>query len=160
MAQLKDFNYKYETLRTIATWSATFIASYPYWLAATGSSTTKVIGTDVASGEGFTIANAGNAPARVKVEITAPAGGISDDIQIDNNTTSESMKYRGDLAASKVLEIDNRYDTDDFEVLNDGEDDTANFEGDFITLNPGNNTIVFTGTTGSSVKITHRPTYY
>ena len=99
-------------------------------------------------------------PFRVKIEITAPGAGISDNIQVENTTLGQIFKYRGDVAAADVLEVDNRYDTDDFEVLNDGADDKANFEGDFITLAPGNNTIEFTGTASTGVKITYRAAYY
>ena len=35
-----------------------------------------------------------------------------------------------------------------------------NFEGDFIELEPGDNTIVFTGTAGAGVKISFRASYY
>ena len=69
------------------------------------------------------------------------------------------LRYRGDVAAADVLEIDNRYDTDDFEVLNDGSDDHANYEGDFLELAPGNNTITFTGTASTDVKLYYRATY-
>jgi hypothetical protein len=59
-----------------------------------------------------------------------------------------------------TLEIDNRYDTADLEVFNDGTDATVDFEGDFIELEPGDNTIVFTGPILTGVKITFRDTYY
>jgi hypothetical protein len=69
------------------------------------------------------------------------------------------LKYRGTVAAGKILEIDNRYDTDDFEVLNDGVDDIAHFEGDFLNLSPGNNTIEVTGTMGA-ITLTYRNAWY
>lgn len=112
------------------------------------------------SGVGYTINNAGNAPARVKIEVTAPGGGIADNCQIENTTRGELCKYRGTIAAADVLEIDNHYDTDDFEVLNDGVSDMKNFEGDFIMLSPGDNTIEYTGTAGAQIKLTFRDTYY
>lgn len=159
MAQLKDFSFSYTVMMTLAQWSATFIAHYPYWLAESET----VDDRDPTSGVGFTINNPGNAPCRVKIEIKAPAGGISDNIQIQNTTTGELCKYRGDVAVGKSLEIDNRYDTDDFEVLNDGIDDHANFEGDFITLDPGDNTIIYTGDVGAggdTFTIKYRAAYY
>jgi hypothetical protein len=36
----------------------------------------------------------------------------------------------------------------------------VDYEGDFIELAPGNNTIVFTGTAGATVKITHKDCWY
>jgi phage-related protein len=111
------------------------------------------------SGAGYTVTNAGNAPARAKIEITA-VGEIADACKIENTTTGESFQFRGTILATKKLEVDNRYDTDDFEVLNNGVDEHSNFEGDFITLDPGANTIKFTGTAGTKVKITFRNCWY
>ena len=156
MAQLRNFSYTYKTLRTLATWKATFIAHYPFWLAEAETTDDRT----PTSGVGYTINNSGNADCKVKIEVTAPAGGIADACQIENTTRGELCKYRGTIAAAKVLEIDNRYDTDDFEVKNDGDDDFANFEGDFINLSPGNNTIEFTGTASSDVKLYYRPAWY
>ncbi|MEI8350098.1 MAG: hypothetical protein WCI77_08080 [Candidatus Omnitrophota bacterium] len=155
-AQLKNFNKTYKSAQKLALFTATFIAHFPFWLSETEHEDDRT----PTSGVGYTLNNAGNAKPRVKIEITAPAGGISDNIKIENTTNGQSFQYRGDLAVGEVLEVDNRYDTDDFEVLNDSTDDTVNFEGDFIELEPGNNTIVFTGTAGATVKITHRDCWY
>lgn len=154
-AQIKSFSYKYEWIRTLATWKAVFVAHYPYWLAESATSDDRT----PTSGVGYTLTNDGNAPARVKIEITAPAGGISDDIAVSNSTNGQGFTWTGDLAATKVLEVDNRYDTEDFEVLNDGDDEHEYYEGDFMELAPGDNTIVFTGTADTQVKITWRDTY-
>jgi len=156
MAQLESFSYDYVKLRTMVAWEATFIAHDPYWLAETPTVDERTPTSEV----GYTIANNGNAPTRVKIEITAPSGGISDDCKIENQTNGQSFQYRGDIAEGEVLEVDNRYDTDDFEVLNDGDDDHVNFEGDFIDLDTGNNTIIFTGPAGTTVKITFRDCWY
>ncbi len=112
------------------------------------------------SGVGYTITNAGNAPARVKIEVTAPGGDITDNLKIENTTTGKSFQFRGTVAGYTTLEIDNRYDTDDFQVLNDSVNEYTNFEGDFITLDPGNNTIKYTGTANAIVKITWRNCWY
>jgi hypothetical protein len=156
MAQLKDFTYKYVHLAVVATWSATFIAADPFWLSETLTTDTRT----PTSGTGYTIANAGNAPTRVKIALTAPAGGITNNIQIENTTRGELCKYIGTVAATKVLEIDNRVDTDEFEILNDGTDDHTNFEGDFINLSAGNNTIEYTGTSGASITLSYRAAWY
>jgi phage-related protein len=153
--QLKDFSFAYDHMTRRATWSASFVAHFPFWLAETATEDEDT----PTSGVGYTVTNAGNAPARCKIEVLADAE-TADACKIENSTTGQSFQYRGTIAAADVLEVDNRYDTDDFEVLNDGTDDHANFEGDFITLDPGNNTIVYTGTAGPTVTITHKATYY
>jgi len=112
------------------------------------------------SGIGYVLTNNGNAPARVKIEVTAPGGNITDNLKIENTTTGKSLQFRGTITEYTDLEIDNRYDTDDFEVLNNGADDHANLEGDFLTLQPGNNTIVYTGTVNAIIAISWRDTYY
>ena len=152
--QLKDFSYAYDHMTRRATWSTQFVAHYPFWLAETETTDTRT----PTSGDGYVLANDGNAPTRVKIEIT-PTAEMADACKIENDN-GESFQYRGTVAANKTLEIDNRYDTDDFQVLNDGTDDHANFEGDFITLEPGNNTITFTGTAATSVKFSWRKCWY
>lgn len=153
--QLKDFSYTYDHLTRRATWSASFTAHYPFWLAETPTTDSRV----PTSGTGYVITNSGNAPTRIKIEITA-AGAIVDACKIENTTDGESFQYRGTIAAGKKLEVDNRYDTDDFEVLNDSADDHTNFEGDFIILDAGNNTIKYTGTAGPTVLLTWKSCWY
>jgi len=153
--QLKDFSYSYEHMTRFAKWTATFIAHYPFWLAETASTSD----TAPTSGTGYVIANAGNAPTRVKIVITAN-GEIDDDCQFENTTLGQTLKYRGTVAAGDDLEIDNRHDTDDFQVLNDGVSDMTNFEGDFITLQPGNNTVEYTGTAITKALLTWRSCWY
>lgn len=152
MAQISSFKKSWITFRTLLSFDISFVAHFPFWLSETEHTDERT----PTSGVGYTINNAGNAPTRCKIEVTAPAGGISDNLKIENQTNGKSYQFRGTVAAGEKLEVDNRYDTDDFEVLNDGADDHANFEGDFITLEPGDNTIVYTGTAGATVKITHR----
>lgn len=156
MAQVRGFSCPFSTLRTIARWSFTLIAHDPFWYSQTLHEDDRTPTSDV----GYVINNAGNAPARVKIRVTAPGGGIADACKIENQTNGKSFQYRGTIAAGKILEIDNKVDTDSFEVLNDGVSDFANFEGDFITLDPGNNTIVFTGPAGSQVEIFYRDCWY
>jgi len=104
--------------------------------------------------------NPGNAPTRVKVQISNSGSSIQDDCKLENQTTGETMQYRGTVAAGQDLIVNNRMDSQDLAVTNNGIDDIKNFEGDFITLNPGNNTIVFTGTSGTRVRLHFRPAYY
>jgi phage-related protein len=159
MAQLLDLEIDEEKLRGIIKGKVSFISHYPFWLSDGELHTDERIPT---SGVGYPINNAGNAPTRIKIEITAPAGGIADNCKIENQTTTpaQMIQYRGTIAEYEKLEIDNRVDTDDFEVLNNTADDTANFEGDFMELAPGNNTIVFIGPAGTTVKISYRDAWY
>ncbi len=157
MAQLQNFSSTFEWIRTLAKWKASFIAHYPFWLAESASNDSRSPTSDVA----YNVTNSGNAPARVKVRITNNSGGsIADDIAFTNTTNGDNFRFTGTLVDEKVLEVDNRYDTDDFEVLNDGADGHANYEGDFITLDPGVNAVKYLGTTAVNVELDWRGTYY
>lgn len=164
MVQYRNFSYSFERLRRFANFSFDLVAQYPFWLSETLTQIEKTQGVDLTNGVAFTVANAGNAPARVKITFTnndAGAGStISDDINVKNTTTGDEFDYRGALAAGKNLEVDDRVVDDDQIVENDNADDIANFEGDFITLNPGNNSIVITSASpGYGILIEYRPTY-
>ena len=154
-AQLKDFSFAYDHMTRRATWTASFVAQFPFWL----STNAMTSNTSPSSGVGYVIANAGNAPTRLKFQITAPGGGIADACQMENTTRGELCKYRGTVAAGKILIMDNRVDSDDFVVTNDGVSDFANFEGDFLMLSPGDNTVELTGTSGVTV-LTWRNAWY
>lgn len=156
MAQLKDFSFTYDHLSRYAKWSASFIAHFPFWLSETLNSDSRV----PTSGVGYAITNAGNAPARAKITVTAPGGGIVDNCQIENSTTGLIVKYRGTITQYLDFIVNNRVDNDDFEVTNDDVDDFENLEGDFITLNPGANAIIYTGTANAIVEIEWRDCWY
>ena len=155
MCQLRDFSYSYDHMTRRATWTARFTAHYPFWLAETATQDDR----NPTSGVGYVLTNSGNAPTRLKITII-PTSTMADACKIENQTTGESFQYRGSVAIADMLEIDNRYDTDDFEVINDGTDDFVNYEGDFLTLNSGNNTIIFTGTTNTNVIMDYRNCWY
>ena len=87
-------------------------------------------------------------------------GAIANDIAFTNTTNGDNFRWVGSLADTKILEVDNRYDTDDFEVLDDGADAHTNFEGDFITLDPGVNAVRFNGPASVTVELDWRDTYY
>ena len=80
-------------------------------------------------------------------------------IQFMPSLASLLCKYTGTANSSDVVEIDNRYDTADFEVLVTGVDAHANFEGDFLILEPGINEFEYTGPTGATVAIYWRDTW-
>jgi len=154
--QLKSFQSSSNQLKRIYKFKASFVCEYPFWLSETLDSDTRT----PTSGASYNITNSGNAPARVKISLVAPAGGISDDIQIENITRGETMKFRGDVVAADVLVIDNRVDSaDDFVVTNDGDDAHQYFEGDFLVLDPGVNQIEYTGTAGAAITLSNRDTW-
>lgn len=153
--QLKSFNPKPIFLRRYIEFTITFTADYPYFV-------NQTLSEDDASrddNDTFALVNNGNAPARVKVTATAPGGGISDNFSITNQTNSLKSTYRGDITAADDLIIDNRVGSDDFIITNDGVDDFANFEGDFLVLNPGSNTILYEGDDATNLKFEWRDTY-
>ncbi len=155
-AQLNEFDCTFKSLSSFASGRASFIAHYPFWLSETLHKDERT----PTSGVGYTLVNAGNVATRCRVSVMAPAAGITDNCQIENQTAGRTTRYRGNVAAADILEIDNRVDSDDFEVLNDGVADMANFEGDFVVLLPGNNTIVFTGTADSVITFEWRDCWY
>lgn len=153
MVQYSGFAYSYATLRTFADFSFDLVASDPFWLSETLTEDERT----PTSGVGYTIANAGNAATRVKVTLTKlGSGAVVNDAKLQNTTTGEEFQYLGTINSTKALVVNNRVDDADQSVENDGTDDIANFEGDFITLNPGNNTIIFTGTAGVQVTLEYR----
>ncbi len=155
--QYRNFAYSYKTLRTFADFSVDLVASDPFWYAA---SITTHDENPAVSTTPFVVNNPGNAPARVRVQISNASGNIIDNCRLENQTTGETMQYRGTVLMGKNLVVNNRMDLQDLAVTNDGVDDIKNFEGDFLTLNPGNNTLVFTGTGSTRVKIEFRAAYY
>lgn len=157
--QLKDFSYAYDHMTRSASWAAQFIAHFPFWLAETAETDTR----SPATATPYNLWHGGNAPTRVKVEITAN-GAISDAFKLENSTAGKTFQYRGTIAAAKTVEIDNRFDSDDFQVLNDGTADMTNFEGDFPIMEAGSNTFSPTwassGSTAPVVKMTWRKCWY
>ncbi|MCK9324726.1 MAG: phage tail family protein [Bacteroidales bacterium] len=153
--QLKSFSADFVNMIFLK-WSASFIVHYPFWLSNTLSSDERT----PTSGVGYTINNGGNAPTRVKVTVTAPAGDIDNACQIENTTKGELFKYKGVITAAESLVVNNRVDQDDLTVENNGDDDHTNYEGDFLTLDPGDNTIEYTGTAGATVKLEYRDAWY
>jgi len=119
---------------------ATLVSDNPYFVA-TGSSSSFVL--DVVGNTSFDITSNGNVENSPIIYFMANAAAIVDDIQLDNSTTSQQLIYRGTVLASNGVLINN----DNLTVLNNSEDDISNFEGDFIELNAGVNTIVYAGAT-------------
>lgn len=155
-AQYEGFSYSFANLRTFAEFEVNLIVSDPFWYAASLTTDTRT----PTSGVGYTINNPGNAPARVKISGSRAAGSIVDLFKVTNSTTGEIAQFRGTVATADILVIDNRVSSGDLSVTNDGVDAIDEFEGSFITLNPGDNTIVFTGAAGVSLTLEFYPAYY
>jgi hypothetical protein len=154
-AQLKDFSFSYDHMTRRATWTAQFVAHSPFWLSTNLKSDVRA----PSSGVGYTIANAGNAPTRLKVTLTCKSTNV-DLCQFENTTRGELSKYRGIILPSKNLIVDNRVASDDFVVTNDSVSDFPNFEGDFLNLSAGNNTFEFTGTVPQSLLLAWYDAWY
>lgn len=155
--QYRNFAYSYKTLRTFSDFSVDLVASDPLWYAASLTTSDQ---NPVSVGTPFIVNNPGNAPARVKIQVSHATATIQDDCRLENQTTGETMQYRGTLFSGQDLIVNNRMSSQDLSVTNNGVDDIKNFEGDFITLNPGNNSLVFTGVNGTRVQIIFRAAYY
>lgn len=156
--QYRNFAYAWKKLRTFATFNFDLIASDPFWYASTATTANPQSWT---TGVTFTVTNSGNAPTRLKVTITGGATPVSDDITVENTTTSERFQYRGSLVENDVLIINNRVDASDVAVTKNGTSDIVNFEGDFITLNPGANSIKLTSAISNLVlRLDHRNAWY
>lgn len=147
-AQVKSWSITYPSLNRLARFKFQLISDYPFWRSAALNKDTRT----PSDGVGYVLYNNGNAPAKVKVTITAPGGGISNDIEIVNETRDdEAFRFTGVVAAGEVLVVDNRVDDDnEFVVTNNGVDANASFEGDFLVLAPGRNVIRFDGTVGET----------
>ena len=155
-AQLSSLDKKFTNVRRLATFEAIFIAHYPFWLSTSEHDDSRV----PTSGVGYTIVNNGNAPARCKISVTALSSPIAANIGIQNSTNNLSFQYEGTLLGYNTFIVDNRYTSDDFLITNNAADDTPNYEGDFILLQPGNNTIIYTGPNGVTVDLKWRDTWY
>lgn len=154
--QYKSFSYSWKAIRTFADFSVEIVASDPLFYSQTLNSDSRT----PTSGVGYTVTNAGNKPTRCKVTITAPAGPVAAACLLQNSTTGEVFQYNGTIAGTEVLVVNNRVDTPDYVVTNDGVSDWSNFVGDFLTLAVGSNTIVWTSSVaGVTVKIEWRDAY-
>lgn len=153
--QYKAFNYSWKMLRTFAVFSVELIASDPFIYSSTLNSDSRTPTTGVS----YNITNAGNAATRVKVTVTAGGVPIVDDLKIQNTTVGEVLQYRGTIVAGDELVVNNRVDDPDLEVTNDGVSDFPNFEGDFLTLNPGVNAIRVDCSAMGTVELEWRDAY-
>jgi phage-related protein len=96
----------------------------------------------------FAVTNNGNVFSKPVLNFTAGSVPISS-LLFQNITTGETLTFSGTVAAYTTLVIDCEL----FTVMNNSVDSIANFNGDFMKLNPGANNMKFTGTTLATVKV-------
>lgn len=133
----------------------TFVSTLPYEQSVTLQSSTVV--TTTASNQDFSITNAGNYPAYAKITVTAPGGGISNDLTVYNLTRNESFAYYGTIASGQSLVVDGMALPPSVE--NNGDDDIVLFSGDFIKIDAGINSFRINSVVGVSIKVEWRDTY-
>lgn len=100
----------------------------------------RTLQTVSSSPSSFTVTVSGNTPTRPKIIFT-PSGGTITSCLFENLTTGQKFTFTGTVADGKNLTID----CEEVTVTNDTADAIANFSGDFIKLNPGANSLKFTG---------------
>jgi phage-related protein len=95
----------------------------------------------------FSLYNGGNVFSEPKFTFFTTGGTIFDGIRLYNLTTGKEFRYRGTVASGVSLAID----ISAYEVLVAGVDGLSYFDGDFMTLAAGTNSMQFVG---STVRIT------
>lgn len=153
MVQYSNPNYSWKNFRTLAIFSFTLTAPDPFWYSETLQSDTRT----PTSGVAYNWTNNGNARTRAKLTLTNKSGStITDNIKFENVTTGEVFEFEGALLNNKALIVNNRVDSEDVVITNDGVDCNGEFYGDLITLNPGTNSLKYTGAASVEVKIEDR----
>lgn len=146
-----NFDYAYVT-QDYCNYNARFVCELPYWLADAASSDVR----GPTSGATYPITSNGDIRIPLKVILTAPVGGISDNIIFENKTSGLLFKFRGALAATEQLVIDAGYDDynrPNYKVELEGVSAMSAFEGDFMYLEDGINNLEFTGEAATTVSL-------
>ena len=134
--------------------SIDFLAEDPFFYS-DGASYSDV--NDVALGTtSFNINSGGNVFAEPKMFIYASGGTITDGISLTNlSNNNQQMQWHGIVANGSTVEFDSAL----LEVDNDGADGITYFEGDFITLVAGSNTLQFAGD-ACRITVDHKYRWY
>jgi len=130
-----------------------FISQDPffYMAAASYSDVNNPVGVTLS----FNINGLGNVFAEPIIYICATGGTITDEIQLENQTTKELFVFNGVVNNGVTLEID----TKDFTVENNAVDGISEFGGDFLTVAAGSNLFRFVGAT-CRVTVEHKSRWY
>jgi phage-related protein len=91
----------------------------------------------------FSIDNNGTVFSEPIFNFYAATMTITDGVSVANLTNGKGMRYRGVVSRGTTLKIN----CETFEVLNNGVDGMSWFEGDFLTLEPGTNSLRAVGLT-------------
>lgn len=154
--QKSYFSYEYEEgdLRRIR-WSAELLSDDFGFSSVNQTESEKTIS---ASPQTDTFDNNGNVETPIVIRITAGSNDISSGLRIDNLTTGHYFTINTVIAAGTYIEIN----TDTLSVVDGSGNNKVSFFGqDFFKLDPGTNSIKWTGTaTGSpKLKLTYRDKY-
>jgi len=122
----------------------------PFWENDTAVSSTQ----NATSGDVFLYTNNGTANTPPKITIVNCTGGNMSLIKFEIGVTNWS--YTGVLAAGAELVVDSR----SFTVTNSTAEDFGNFDGNFITLVRGVNSLQYTGLDPVGFNITYNPRWY
>jgi len=153
MVQYSGLSWSWKNFRVLAGLSFVLTAPDPFWYSEALQSDTRTPTSTVA----YNWTNNGNASTRAKLILTNGSGStITDAIKFENVTNGQIFEFEGSLLDTKSLIVNNRVDADEVEISNDGVACEGEFYGDLITLNPGVNSLKYTGTAGVEVTISHR----
>jgi len=153
-ARLSKFNPTNEkgTDKAVKEINLELIADDPFFYSIAG---TTVNFSATAGTTQFDASNSGNVFAEPVFSFYASAGDISDGIKLTNKSKSnEVFQFRGTVADGTTLEVD----SSDFTVENNGVDGLSYYEGDFMGLVAGSNTLEFEGSE-CEIEITFRPRF-
>lgn len=106
--------------------------------------------TIASSPETNSFTNNGNVPSTAIIRITAGSSNIAAGLRIDNETTGEYFTYNAQIDAGDWIEIDTDLHT---VVDQDGNNVFQYFAQTFFKLDPGANSIKWTGTATGSPKL-------
>jgi phage-related protein len=128
-----------------------FFCPDPFWYSVTpvtepwtlSTSDTPIDITDNKWRRAFTLTNTGKIYTVPKITVTATGGVGLTTVIVRNLTQGLYWIYSGNVAASKSLVVN----AIDFTVRNDGNDDLTNWNGDFLVLRPGANSMEIEGST-------------
>lgn len=134
-------------------WRARFVCKTPFARSRGYTSVSEAITTSPTS---LSVYHAGTAPARPVVTLVFDAASSVTAVSVKNTATGEEIAYSGSVAANDALV----FDCEDKRVRKNGVE--ADFQGAFLTLEPGSQLIQFT-VTGTSFNayctVSHRAAY-
>jgi phage-related protein len=96
----------------------------------------------------------GNVETPLKVSVTAPAGGISNNLSFENLTMQRSFTFSGNIAGNDRLEVDARVVPNT--VINGVSNGIANFSGEFPRMTPGANLFSVATEVGAQIRLQWR----